>query len=191
MKLVLLETVQKLGEVGDVVEVRNGYARNFLIPQQKAIHASEEALKKAEELRMEYARQRTQVIEDCKARSEKVAREITITRLCTESGHLYGSVTPADIAEGLSASGVAVDKSEIQKSMGHIKEVGEYDVEVSFHPEVVFSVKVVVEEEVGEDSGQARVEGQEEGSDTEGEVAQEAETEVSEAEKSEEEDSAG
>lgn len=188
MKLVLLESVQKLGEVGDVVEVRNGYARNFLIPRQKAVRASEEAMKKAEELRMKYAKQRTQIIEDCKARAERVAKEITITRLCTETGHLYGSVTPADIAEVLSALGAIVDKSEVQ-NLGHIKETGEYDVEVSFHPEVVFSVKVHVEQEAGEDSGQAQAEGQEDDPDTWA-VDQEEVTEAPEAEKPEEEDSA-
>jgi len=184
MKLVLLETVQKLGEVGDVVEVRNGYARNFLIPQQKAMRASEEAVKKAEELRMEYAKQRTKIIEDCKVRAEKVAKEITIMRLCTETGHLYGSVTPADIAESLSASGAVVDKSEVQKSIGHIKELGEYDIEISFHPEVVFSVKVLVEEEAGEDANQTQFEGYQEDSDTKEEATQEMGTEVSEDEDS-------
>lgn len=186
MKLVLLETVQKLGEVGDVVDVRNGYARNFLIPRQKAVRAGEEALKKAEELRMEYARQRTRVIEDCRARAETVAKEIVITRLATETGHLYGSVTPADIAAGLSALGAVVDKSEVEKSIGHIKETGEYDVEVILHPEVVFSVKVLVEKEAGEDSSQARVEDQEEDSGAREKATQEVETEVPEAEKPEE-----
>ncbi|MCY4050916.1 MAG: 50S ribosomal protein L9 [Gammaproteobacteria bacterium] len=165
MKLVLLETVQKLGEIGDVVDVRNGYARNFLIPHQKAIRANEEGLKKAEELRMAYAKQRSQIIEDFKIRAEKVAKEITIRRLCTETGHLYGSVTPADIAEGLSAQGAPVDKSEVQKSIGHIKEIGEYEIEINFHPEVVFSVRVIVVEEEGEESNRANEAGQKVDSD--------------------------
>jgi len=182
MKLVLLETIQKLGEIGDVVEVKNGYARNYLIARQKAIRASEEALKKAEELRMEYARQRTRIIEDCKARAEKVAKEITIARLCTETGHLYGSVTPADIAEALSAAGAAVDKSEVQKSIGHIKEIGAYDVEIGFHPEVVFSVSVIVVEEASEDTEEKVVTDQETDAGTGQAVAEDGKAEIPVAE---------
>ncbi len=178
MKLVLLETVQKLGEIGDVVDVRNGYARNFLIPQQKAMRANEDGLKKAEELRMEYAKQRSQIIEDFRMRAEKVAKEITVRRLCTETGHLYGSVTPADIAEGLSALGAAVDKSEVQ-NIGHIKEIGNYDVEVSFHPEVVFSVNVIVAEEESEESHLANIEGQDVEPSINEEAANELDSEVS------------
>lgn len=144
MELILLETVRNLGEIGDLVEVRNGYARNYLIPQKKAIRATQEAKAKAEEMRIQHAKERTRILEDSKARAGKAAKEVTIRRLSTETGHLYGSVTPADIAEAMSAIGTEIDKSEVEQSIGHIKELGDYEVEITLHPEVVFPVKVVV-----------------------------------------------
>lgn len=149
MKLVLLENVYNLGEIGDEVDVRNGYARNYLIPQHKAMRATEEARQKAEALRSEYAQQRTQIIDDYKTRAETAVKEIAFERLCTDTGHLYGSVTAADIAEAMSAQGSAIDKSEVDQS-AHIKEIGEYDVSVNLHPEVSFSVKVIVTKEADE-----------------------------------------
>ena len=145
MEIILLENVQNVGEIGDLVKVRNGYARNYLIPQKKAMMATAEAKKEAEEKRRQLAEAEGKQLLVLQARAETVVREVTLIRLCREEGQLYGSVSPADIAEALTQAGTPIDKSEVFHPEGPIKQVGDYEAEVVLHPEVRFTVKVQVQ----------------------------------------------
>lgn len=147
MEVILLETVQHLGATGDLVEVKNGYARNYLIPNKKAIQATAEAKERAEDLRRKRAEEERKTLADARNRADHCAREITLSRLCTEEGHLYGSVTQKDVSEALSEASIPVDRSEILLPDGPVKEVGSFEATVQFHPEVQFTIQLEVIEE--------------------------------------------
>ena len=153
MDIILLEKVQNLGEIGDLVSVRNGYARNFLIPQKKAMLATAEAKAVVEEKRRQLAEEEQKRIDEAKSRAESAIREISLTRLCGEEGQLYGSVSPVDIAEALAEAGTAIEKSEITQPDGPIKHVGDFEADVILHPEVRFTLKIKVEGELSDGSG--------------------------------------
>ncbi len=152
MEIVLLEKIKNVGELGDVVTVKNGYARNFLIPQKKAVLATEDAKTKVEEKRRKLAEEEGQRLEGAKARAELASKAITLSRLCAAEGQLYGSVTPADIATALSTAEMTFDKSEIVQPDGLIKQIGEHEAEVVLHPDVRFTVKIIVNEDSGDDT---------------------------------------
>jgi large subunit ribosomal protein L9 len=144
MDIILLERIEKLGTIGDVVTVKDGYARNFLLPQKKALRANE-ANKKVfeanrERLEKENAERRT----EAEKLGEKVAgAEIVLIRASSNAGQLYGSVNVRDIVAGLTEQGHDIDKKQIV--MGHpIKTIGMHDVTVALHPEVHVTVKANV-----------------------------------------------
>ncbi len=151
MEIILLEKIQNLGDLGDLVKVKNGFARNYLIPQKKAVRASNDAKTLVAERRRLLAAENSKRIENAKARAELAIREIVVYRLCSEEGKLYGSVTEADIAETMSEAGTMVEKAEISLPDGSIKSTGEFAADVTLHPEVTFSVKITVASQ--EDSG--------------------------------------
>lgn len=144
MEIILLEKVQNLGDLGETVQVANGYARNFLIPQKKAMRATEAAKAVVVERRRQLAQEESKRVEVAQARADLTPREITLTRLAGEGGKLYGSVSPVDIAEGLSEGELTIEKSEVIQPDGPIKQIGEHTAEVNFHPEVRFEVKITV-----------------------------------------------
>lgn len=144
MEIILLEKVQNLGDLGETVKVANGYARNYLIPRRKAVRATEEAKAEVEERRRQLALEESERLEVAQARADLAVREITVTRLARETGDLYGSVSPADIAEALVAAGTRVEKSEILQPDGPIKSTGQFEAEVILHPEVRFTVQIHV-----------------------------------------------
>ncbi|GAA0277152.1 hypothetical protein GCM10009127_17390 [Alteraurantiacibacter aestuarii] len=144
MEIILLERIEKLGTIGDVVSVRDGYARNFLLPQKKALRANE-ANKQVFEanrgrLEAENAERRTHA----EAAGEKVAgEEIILIRASSNSGQLYGSVNVRDVAAGLVEKGHDIDKKQV--IMGApIKTLGMFDVTIALHPEVHVTVKANV-----------------------------------------------
>ena len=147
MEIILLEKIQNLGDLGDTVNVKNGYARNFLIPQKKAVRATDEAKSKVEERRRQLAEEEGKRLDGAKARADLVAKSISLSRLCGDEGQLYGSVSPTDIAEALSEGDVIVEKSEVFQPDGPIKNTGEFTADVILHPEVRFTVTVTVEGE--------------------------------------------
>lgn len=149
MEVILLEKIQNLGDLGELVNVKNGYARNFLIPQKKAIRASEDAKSLVEDRRRQLAEEESKRVEAAKARSDLAVREISVTRLCSEEGKLYGSVTPSDIAETITEAGTRIERSEVFLPDGPLKHTGEFEADVILHPEVRFSVKVTVVGEEG------------------------------------------
>ena len=148
MEIILLEKIPNTGDIGDLVNVRNGYARNFLIPQKKAMRATPESKALAEEKRLQIAADQASRLQKAQTRAEQAVLEISLSRLCGDEGQLYGSVSPADIAEEMSKGGTVIEKSEIHLPDGPIKHIGEFEADVILHPEVNFTVTIHVEAEV-------------------------------------------
>ncbi len=144
MDIILLERIEKLGTIGDVVSVKDGYARNFLLPQKKALRANEANKKVFEANRERLEKENAEKRSEAEKLGEKVAgAEIVLLRASSNAGQLYGSVNVRDIVAGLNDQGHAVDKKQIV--MGHpIKMIGMHDVTVALHPEVHVTVKANV-----------------------------------------------
>ena len=145
MQIILLERVAGLGNLGDVVTVKNGYARNFLIPTAKAKRATEANLKEFEERRAELEAKQAAVLADAQARQAKLdGQTITISQKAGVDGRLFGSVTNTDIADAIKANGIEVVKANVRLPEGPFKAVGEYTVEVALHADAVATITVVV-----------------------------------------------
>lgn len=145
MQIILLEKVGKLGQLGDIVKVKDGYARNFLIPQGKAKRATEANLKAFEVARAELEAKQAEILADAQARGEKLnGAALTIAQKAGVDGRLFGSITNADIAAAIVASGVQALKADVRLPNGPLKAVGEYTVEVALHHDVVVEVNVSV-----------------------------------------------
>ncbi len=149
MEIILLEKIQNVGDLGELVNVKNGYARNYLIPQKKAVRASEDAKALFEEKRRQLAEEESKRVEAAKARAELAVKEISVTRLCSEEGRLYGSVTPSDIADTITEAGTRIEKSEVILPDGPIKNTGSFEADIILHPEVRFTIAVNVVGEEG------------------------------------------
>ena len=145
MQIILLEKVVNLGNLGDLVKVKDGYARNFLIPQGKAKRATPVALKEFEAKRAELEKAAAEKLDAAKALAEKFEGVVvTIARKAGVDGRLFGSVTNHDVAEGLAKLGFALEKSAVRMPTGPLKMIGESTLEVSLHTDVVANVKVVI-----------------------------------------------
>ncbi len=147
MQIILQEDVEKLGMRGQVVEVAEGYARNFLLPRKLALEASAGNLKRLEKMRAVFAKREATEKADAQKLAELVAGvSLEFTRRAGENDQLFGSVTSADIAEGLAAQGYTIDKRKVALPEP-IKLVGEFQVPLKLHREVGADVKVVVKKE--------------------------------------------
>lgn len=148
MDVILLEKVGKLGNVGDKVAVKAGFGRNFLIPQGKALPATDTNLAEFEARRAELEAAAADKKADAEGRAAQLADlSITIAANAGDEGKLFGSIGTRDIAEAITAAGVAVAKSEVRLPEGALRELGEYEVDVQVHSEVTQVVKVVIEAE--------------------------------------------
>jgi len=148
MKIILLDKIQRLGEIGDIVEVNSGYARNFLIPQKKAAFASDKNIREVEARKEELAAASADLLTQAQGRSESIeGSSCEIFVPVTEEGALYGSVGTREISEAFIETGVEIDKSEVQLPDGPIKEQGEFNIVISVHPEVSANVVVKVSAE--------------------------------------------
>ncbi len=147
MQVILLEKVPNLGDLGDQVKVKAGYGRNFLIPTQKAVPATKENVEKFEARRAELEKAAAEALAAAQARAEQIAGigQVTVSRQAGEEGKLFGSVGPADIADAFTAAGVEVQKREVIMPEGAIHAVGEFEVNIRTHSDVMQAVKVVVE----------------------------------------------
>ena len=144
MKVLLCQDVEKLGWFGDVVEVKTGYARNYLLPQRIAIVPTEANIKSLEDERASRSEQRKIAVERLAQVVEKVdGAEAVVSAKANEQGHLFGSVTEKDIATNLREQGFEVPDNCVDLE-GHIKEVGQYSVELRFSPELKATVNVIV-----------------------------------------------
>jgi large subunit ribosomal protein L9 len=144
MQVILLERVEKLGQMGDVVAVRDGFARNYLVPQGKALRATKSNLAAFEQRRVQLEASNLQRKQDATAAASKVdGRSVTIVRQAGETGQLYGSVNARDIAEAFTADGVTIDRRQVRLD-APLKALGIHTVRVALHPEVVVQVSVNV-----------------------------------------------
>ena len=145
MQVILLEKVGKLGNLGDVVKVKQGYARNFLIPTKLARRATEAAIKEFEGRRAELEKAAAAKLAAAQALGEQLAgKTVRVAQKAGVDGRLFGSVTNADIAEALTKMGLAVAKSQVRMPNGPLKTVGEHTVSVAPHTDVVVDVTVQV-----------------------------------------------
>ncbi|MGQ3675944.1 50S ribosomal protein L9 [Xanthobacter sp. TB0139] len=156
MEIILLERVAKLGQMGDVVKVRDGYARNFLLPTGKALRATRENRVRFDNMKIELEARNLERRQEAQAVAEKMEGQIvTMLRQAGDSGQLYGSVSTRDIADGLTAEGFTVDR--LQVVLNHpIKVLGLHVVPVTLHPEVEVTVTVNVARTADEAERQAR-----------------------------------
>lgn len=145
MEVILLEKVANLGQLGDVVRVKDGYARNYLIPQGKAKRATEANIKAFAERRAELERQEAEKLAAAQARAAQLeGMNVQIARKAGVDGKLFGSVGTVDIVEALKEKGIAVAKAEIRMPAGPIKAIGEYPVDLVLHTDVRTSITVTV-----------------------------------------------
>ncbi|MGY8771797.1 MAG: 50S ribosomal protein L9 [Gammaproteobacteria bacterium] len=148
MKIILLDKIQKLGGIGDVVDVSSGYARNFLIPKKKAMFASDDNLKYVESRKSELAAASADEVAKAQGLSDSISgSRVEIKVQVTEEGALYGSVGTREISDAFSAIDFDVDKSVVQLPEGPLKELGDYPITLLFHPEVSCVVEVSVQPE--------------------------------------------
>jgi len=149
MQIILLEKVANLGNLGDVVKVKDGYARNFLIPTRQARRATESAIKEFEAKRAELEKVAAEKFAAAQALGEKInGITVTIAQKAGVDGRLFGSVTNADIADALTKAGTAIVKSQVRLPNGPLKTVGEFPISVAPHTDVVVEVTVKVIAEV-------------------------------------------
>lgn len=145
MQVILMEKVVNLGQLGDVVKVKNGFARNFLIPQGKAKRATENnvadfAVRRAELEAAEQAK-----LADAQARAEKLGGlTVQIAQKAGVDGKLFGSVTNADIADALEAQGFKIEKAQVRMPEGHLKQIGDHTISISLHADVLAGITVSV-----------------------------------------------
>jgi len=146
MQVILLEKIDNLGGIGDLVKVKPGYARNYLIPKGKATVATPENVAKFEERRAELERRAAEELAAAKARAKKLeGQAIRIKAQAGPEGKLFGSIGTVDIAEAVSALGVEVERSEVRLPEGPIRVVGDHDVELHLHSDVNVLITVAVE----------------------------------------------
>tara|TARA_B100000674_G_scaffold485454_1_gene492357 strand:+ start:706 stop:1164 length:459 start_codon:yes stop_codon:yes gene_type:complete len=145
MKVILLENIQKLGSIGEIIDVKRGYARNFLISKKKALFASKENIKEVDKIKTELSKKDMEKKKAAKEISEKLKnRQLTIKKLSTENKELYGSVKPTEISKII----LEEDKLEIKPSMiqlkDDIKTLGNFKATIDLHAEVQVQIKIQV-----------------------------------------------
>jgi len=144
MEVILLERVEKLGQMGDIVRVKSGYARNFLLPKKKALRATKDNIGYFESQKTELEVANLKEKEEAEGIAKKLkGTSLVMVRQAGESGQLYGSVNARDIADGLRADGMKVDRTQVELE-AVIKELGRVIVQVRLHPEVVLPIAVNV-----------------------------------------------
>lgn len=148
MNVILLERVNNLGDLGDEVSVKPGFARNFLIPNSKAVQANKANREYFEERRAELEKAANEKLAEAQARSESLAETVvTIMVKSGEEGRLYGSVGTQDIADALVRDGKTVERSEVRMPEGAIRSLGEYEIALQLHSDVTVQIQVAVVEE--------------------------------------------
>ena len=148
MKIILLDNIPKLGNIADIIDVKSGYARNYLIPQKKAMFASKENIEYVEKRKSELAKASSEEVAVAQEKADQIngsSAEIKVQ--VTEEGTMYGSVGTREISDALSSEELIVDKSNVVLPLGPIKEVGEHLVTISFHPEVNAEVNIIISSE--------------------------------------------
>ncbi|MDC0200646.1 50S ribosomal protein L9 [Candidatus Pelagibacter sp.] len=145
MKVILLENVGKVGSIGDVIDVKRGFARNFLISKRKALFASKENIKEVEKIKIDLSKKDQEKKKEAKSIHEKIQKkEFTVKKLATENKELYGSVKPTEIARIISElENIKINPSLIQP-VKEIKTIGNFKVNVNLHPEIQSEILIQV-----------------------------------------------
>lgn len=145
MDVILLEKIDRLGSLGDVVKVKPGYARNFLLPQGKAKIATEDNIKELEARRAELEAKAAEQLAEANERKARLdGMSITITSKAGTEGKLFGSVGTSDIADAITAAGVEVEKKEVRLPTGPIRVAGEFEIDLHLHTDVDASVNITI-----------------------------------------------
>jgi large subunit ribosomal protein L9 len=148
MEVILLEKIANLGNLGDKVTVRPGYGRNYLVPQGKAVAATAKKIAEFEARRAELEKIAAEKLAAAQARANALSKlEVVIAHKAGDEGKLFGSIGTHNIADAITAAGVAVEKHEVRMPTGVIRQVGEYDIDINLHTDVVvmMPVKIVAE----------------------------------------------
>ena len=144
MEVILLERIEKIGKLGDVVKVKNGFARNYLLPQKKALRANKENIAIYEKQKKIYEEKNTALLKEVQSIAKNMTNlSISIRKQASESGQLYGSVAAREIADTIKLKGHDIQTKQIQLN-SVIKNIGVHEVKIALHPEVILSVKVKV-----------------------------------------------
>lgn len=146
MEVILLEKIRNVGNLGDKVHVKDGFGRNYLLPQRKAVSATAKNLEKFEASRADLEKHAGESLKAAQVRAEKFAQlgTITIAAKVIDEDKLYGSIGIVDIAEALKQAKVEVSKSEIKLPTGPIRHIGEYDIDLYLHSDVVAQIKISI-----------------------------------------------
>jgi len=146
MKLILLQKVTNLGNLGDLVDVKPGYGRNFLVPSGRAVPATKTNIADFEARRAEYEAKAKASHSGAQARADKLeGASVTIGAHASNEGKLYGSVGPREIAQAFTAAGLVLNKSEVILGEGAFRAVGEYEVTIKLHADIQATVKVIIQ----------------------------------------------
>ncbi len=149
MEVILLEKIANLGNLGDRVTIKPGYGRNYLVPQGKAVLATQERLAEFEQRRAELEKAAAEKLAAAQARADAISKlEIVITQKAGDEGKLFGSVGTQNIADAITQAGAKVEKHEVRLPEGVIRHIGEYDIDINLHTDVVVTlpIKVVAEQ---------------------------------------------
>ncbi|MBC7803403.1 MAG: 50S ribosomal protein L9 [Candidatus Parcubacteria bacterium] len=145
MQVILMEKLANLGNLGDVVKVKDGYARNYLIPQGKAKRATDENLKAFEARRAELEKEQAAALKQAQERGAKLdGLNLKISQKAGVDGRLFGSVTNYDLVDALKAQGFEVERSNVRMPAGPLKQVGEFPLQIALHADVVVTINVAV-----------------------------------------------
>tara|TARA_B100000989_G_scaffold230450_1_gene177297 strand:- start:668 stop:1126 length:459 start_codon:yes stop_codon:yes gene_type:complete len=146
MKVILLENLKKIGSIGEIINVKRGYARNFLIANQKALYASKENIKQVEKIKSELSKKDLEKKKSAKLLMEKIDNKIfSIQRLVTENKDLYGSIKPTEISKLINTSEKIEIKPSLIQPLKEIKSLGTFRVKIDLHSEVQAEIKIKVE----------------------------------------------
>ena len=146
MKVILLENLKKIGSIGEIIDVRRGFARNFLIANKKALYASKENVSKVEKIKTELSKKDNEKKQEAKKISEKInKKEYKIQKLCTENNELYGSVKPTEISKLINDENKIEIKPSMIQPVDEIKALGKFKVKISLHSEVDAEITINAE----------------------------------------------
>jgi len=145
MEVILLEKIANLGNLGDKVTIKAGYGRNYLVPQGKAVAATAKKIAEFEERRAELEKAAIEKLHAAQARADALSKlTVVITHKAGDEGRLFGSVGTHNIAEAITAAGVAVEKHEIRLPHGAIRHIGDYDIDITMHTDVIVTLPVKI-----------------------------------------------
>ena len=146
MKVILLENIKRLGSIGEIINVKRGFARNYLIANQKALYASKENIKKVEKIKVELGKKDLEKKKFAKQIMEKINNKIlTIKKLITENKDLYGSIKPTEISKLINENEKIDIKPSLIQPLKEIKSLGTFKVKIDLHPEVQAEIKIKVD----------------------------------------------